>query len=64
MDHLKLYSKSEKALDSLIQTARIFSEDIGMQFGIDNCVMLVMKKGEIVKSDGIQLPSDKVIISH
>ena len=47
MDDLKLYSKSEKALDSLIQTVRIFSEDIGMQFGIDKCAMLVMKKGEM-----------------
>ena len=61
MDDLKLYSKSEKALDSLIQTVTIFSKDIGMQFGIDKCAMLVMKKGRIVKSDGIQLPNDKVI---
>ena len=63
MDDLKLYSKSEKALDCLIQTTRIFSEDIGMQFGIDKCAMLVMKKGKIVKSDGIQLPNGKVVIS-
>ena len=63
MDDLKLYSKSEKALDSLIQTVRIFSTDIGMQFGIDKCAILVMKKGKIVKSDGIQLPNDKVIKS-
>ena len=32
-----------------------------MQFGIDKCAMLVRKKGRIVKSDGIQLPNDKVI---
>ena len=61
MDDFTLYSKSEKALDSLIQTVRIFS--IGMQFEIDKCAMLVMKKGKIVKSDGIQLPNDKVIKS-
>ena len=35
MGDLKLYSKSEKALNSLIQIVRIFSKDIGMQFGID-----------------------------
>ena len=34
-----------------------------MQFGIDKCAMLVMKKGKIVNSDGIQLPNDKVIKS-
>ena len=34
MDDLKLYSRSEKGLDSLLQTIRVFSEDIGMEFGI------------------------------
>ena len=32
-----------------------------MQFWIDKWVMLVMKKGKIVNSDGIQLPNEKVI---
>ena len=64
MDDLKLCSKSEKALNSLIQTVSIFSEDIGMQFGIDKCAMLAMKKGKIVKPDGIQLSNDKVIKSQ
>ena len=53
MDDLKLYSKNERGLDSLIQTVRMFSEDTGMQFGIYKCAMLVMKKGKIVNSDGI-----------
>ena len=61
LDYLKLHSKSETVLDSLIQTAKLFREEIGMLFGIDKCTMLVMKKGKIVKSDGIQLPNDKVI---
>ena len=50
MDHLKLYSRSEKGLDSLVQTFRIFSEDIGMEFGIEKCAILVMEKEKIVKS--------------
>ena len=33
MDDLKLYSRNEKGLDS-VQTVRVFSEDIGMEFGI------------------------------
>ena len=44
MDDLKLYSQSEKGLDSLAQTVRVFSEDIGMEFGIEKCTMLVMMK--------------------
>ena len=35
MNDLKLYANNEKDLESLIQTARIFSEDIGMDFGLD-----------------------------
>ena len=55
MDDLKLYTRSEKRLDSLVQTVRVFSEDIGMEFGIKKCVMLVMEKGKFVKSVSIEL---------
>ena len=53
MDGLKLYSRSEKGLNSLVQTVRVFSEDIGIDFTIEKCSMLVMVKGKIVKSVGI-----------
>ena len=61
MDDLKLYGRIEKGLDSLVQTVRVFSEDIGMEFGKEKCAMLVMEKGKIVKSFGIELPNGKVI---
>ena len=32
-----------------------------MKFGIEKCSMLVMEKGKIVKSVGIELPNGKVI---
>ena len=54
MNDLKLYSRSEKGLDSLVQTVRAFSGDIGMEFGIRKCATLVMEKGKIVKSVGIE----------
>ena len=41
-------------MDSLVQTVGAFSEDIGMEFGIEKCAMLVMEKGKIVKSVGIE----------
>ena len=63
LDDLKLHSQSDKRLDSLVQTVCVFSEDIGMEFGIEKCVMLVMEKGKIVKSVGIELPDGKVIKS-
>ena len=50
MDDLTFYAKSEKDIESLIQTARIFSEDIGLESGLDKCAILIMKRGKTVES--------------
>ena len=63
IDDLKLYSHNEKGLDSLVQTICVFSEIIGMEFGIERYAMFVIEKGSIVKSVGIELPDNKVIKS-
>ena len=63
MDDLNLYSCSERKLDSLFQTIHIFSKDIGIEFSIEKCAMLVIEKGKVVKSVGIELPDGKVIKS-
>ena len=36
---------------------RIYSQDIGMEFGIEKCGMLVMKSGKRHITDGIELPN-------
>ena len=61
MDDLKLFGKSEDQIDSLIQTTHIFSTDIGMEFRIKKCGVLILKRGKIVKCDGIELPNNDVI---
>ena len=33
------------------QTAHIFSEDIGKQFGIKKCRVLITKRGKVIKTD-------------
>ena len=64
MDDLKLYGKSlELELDSLVQTVRIYGKDIGMEFGIENCAMIEMKRGKMIYSKEIQLPSGEKIKS-
>ena len=63
MDDLKLYAKTPNQLDSLIQTVRIFSNDIGMKFGIEKCAILIIKRGRMTQSDGITLPDDTNIRS-
>ena len=61
MDDIKLFAKNEKELETLIHTVRIYSRDIGMEFGIEKCAMLVMKRGKQHMTDGMELPNrDKI----
>ena len=39
---------------------QIFSDDISMEFGIDKCATLVLKRGKTTKFDGISLPKEFV----
>ena len=63
MDDLRLYGKSEKQVDTLLNTVRVFSQDIGMQFGINKCAVLVLKRGKVVRCEGIEMPNNQVIKS-
>ena len=45
MDHIKLFAKN----------IRIYSQVIEMEFGIENCALLVMKSGNRHLTDGIEL---------
>ena len=56
MDDLKLYGKTERELNSLIHIVRIFSEDIGMKFGMDKCSFVVLKQEKIGSTNSIELP--------
>ena len=40
MDDLKLYGQHSSQIDSLVQKAPGYSEDIGMKFGIYKCAVL------------------------
>ena len=61
IDDIKLFAKNEKELDTLIDTVRIYSRDIGMEFEIEKCAMLVMKSGKRQLTDGMEQPNqDKI----
>ena len=61
MDDIKLFAKNEKELETLIHTVRIYSQDKGMEFGIEKCAVLVMKSGKRHLTDGMELPNqDKI----
>ena len=46
IDDIKLFAKNDKELETLIHNVRIYSQDIGMEFGIEKCAMLVTKSGK------------------
>ena len=61
MDNIKLFAKNEKELKTLIHAVRIYSQDIGMEFGKEKSAMLVMKSGKRHLTDGMELPNqDKI----
>ena len=55
MDDIKLFDKSKNQIHSMVQTVHIFSEDNGTQFGIKKRGVLIMKRGEVTRIDGIRL---------
>ena len=57
MDDIKLFAKKERELETLIHTVRIYSQDIGMEFGIEKCATVVMKSGNRHMTDGMELTS-------
>ena len=62
MDGIKLFAKkNEKERENLIHTIKIYSQDIGIDFGIEKCALLVMQSGKLYLTDGIELPNqDKI----
>lgn len=39
----------------------MFRNDIGTEFGIENCGVLVLKRSKVTQSKGISLPDDITI---
>ena len=57
MDDIKLFAKNEKELETLIHAVRIYNQDIGTEFGLEKCAMLVMKSGKRQMTDGMEPPN-------
>ena len=57
MDDIKLFAKNEKELETLIHAVRIYSHDIGIEFGIEKYAQLVIKSGKRYLRDGMELPN-------
>ena len=61
MDDIKLFTKNEKGLETLMHAVSIYSQDTGMEFSIEKCAMLVMKIGKLHLTNRLERPNqDKI----
>ena len=61
MDGTKLFVKNEKELETLIEAVRIYSEDIGIEFGREKCAMLIMRNRKQKMTERIELLNQEKI---
>ena len=53
MDDSKLYGKSDNEIKGLVSTVEAFSQDIGMEFGIKKCNVIIMNRGKVKSTEEI-----------
>ena len=61
MDDIKRFAKNEKELETQKQTVRIYCQDIGMEFRIEKCAMLVLKSSTWFMTQVVESPNQVVI---
>ena len=54
---IKLFAENEKKLETLIQAVRIYSDDIGMEYGREKCAILIMESGKLQMTEATELPN-------
>ena len=60
VDDIKLFVIKKK-MEIMIPTIRIYSQDVGMEFGIKTCAILIMKSRKRETMEGIELPNQERI---
>ena len=61
MDDLKLYGKDDNEIEGLLKIVKGFSDDIGMEFGLDKCATATFRRGRLTKKENITLDDLTVI---
>ena len=57
MNDIKLFANNEKELENKRHTLRIYSQDIGMEFGLEKCAMLKFKSRKRYRKERMKLPN-------
>ena len=58
-DDIKLVAKNEKELENIKHPDKIYSQDRGMEFGIEKYTMFVKKSGNRHMTDRMELPNNE-----
>ena len=61
MDDIKLYTKNECDIDSLIHLTRIYSNGIRMSFRLSKCGQMVSWRGRTIRTEGVELPEGNIV---
>ena len=61
MDGLKLFAKNKKKLESFINTVKIYSDDVRMNFGPNKCACITLQRGKKIHENGIRLSNSETI---
>ncbi len=58
---ITLFAKNEKELKTLIKVVRIYIQDMGTEFGIGKCTLLIMKSGKQYMKNRMEVPNQEKI---
>ena len=61
MDDLKLYASNDQQLESQIKIVKTFSDDIRMNFGINKCNKVTIKRGNITKTNDVVMDNGDIL---
>ena len=61
MEDLKTYVKSNEVQTGPLRTIKSFSDDMGIEFGLDKSVKAIFKRGRLADSSNIELDVNTVI---
>ena len=59
MDGIMIFAKNEKEQETLLQTVRIYSQDIGMEFAVGKCALVIRKNGKRETGEEIEWPNQE-----
>jgi len=63
MDDLKLFAKNDSQLEILLCTVQMFSDDVGLSFGLDKCAKVSVSRGKISKKVIFYLMENPTFVS-